>query len=338
MKRKIILYVIIGTLLISFNLQPEEIKETILRPVFQFGGLNTEPQMQLNRPSDFLVTNNNEIIISDTDDHCVVLFNTDGTFIRRIGRKGQGPGEFIRPIKVSLWEDNLLVADSGNYRIQILTKSGECIKTYRFTESTLLGLDAHVFFTKQGDYYYGTNGLASSHLIVHCSIKGEKLEGFGDIFGEKKFYVDMSTDLIKKGKIPNRYKNKVIPVVEPKSRSLYCVHCSIPVIKKFSSKGKLLWEKHLDFPEFAQIKSNWIKLNKEAPPKGSYNLEYWADADVNKEGDFFLLMRGSDQMTLLQISPQGIVSSVYRGVKDKISLINAINEDLWAFGGESHKF
>ncbi|MBD3414470.1 MAG: 6-bladed beta-propeller, partial [Candidatus Aminicenantes bacterium] len=223
MIKKITLCLIIATFLISINLQSEETKEIDLHPVFQFGGLNVLPQMQLNRPSDFLVTDNNEIIISDTDDHCVVLFSTDGTFIRRIGRKGQGPGEFIRPVKVSLLEDNLLVADSGNYRIQILTKSGECTKTYRFTESTLLGIGANVFFTNQGDYYYSTNGLASPHLIVHCSLEGEKLAGFGKIFGEKKFYVDMSTDLIKKGKIPDRYKNKVIPVVDLESHSLYCV-------------------------------------------------------------------------------------------------------------------
>ena len=231
MRRKIILFIIIGILFIFMNLQSEEIRERVIRPVFQFGGLNVPPQIQLNRPSDLLVSDNNELIISDSSDHCVVLFRTDGTFIRRIGQKGQGPGEFIRPSKVSLLDHRLLVADSGNYRIQILTKSGESVKTHRFTKSSLLGLGALVFFTNQGDYYYSTNGLASSNLIVHCSIKGEKMARFGKIFGEKKLYVDMSTALIKKGKIPDRYKNKVIPAVEPENGSLYCIHRSLPVIK-----------------------------------------------------------------------------------------------------------
>ncbi len=318
-------------------LRAESIKETIISPVFQFGGLETEPHKQLNRPSDFIITSNNEIVISDSKDNCIVILDTNGNLIKRIGILGQGPGEFSRPGKVGLLNDNLLIADNGNYRIQILTKSGECAKIYSFYGASLLALGAHIWFSKDGGYYYSTEGINSENLVHLCSIDGKKLAGYGSIYGKKTTFLSMGTDLVKKGKIPDWYKNRVIPAVDSPG-SVYCIHRSLPIIKKYSSRGEFIWERNLDLPEFEGIRLNWIKANQEAPPNGSYSLEYWADVDIDEGGNIYLLVRWAQRMTVCVINKSGKMATLYKGVNDNISMICVHGKELWAFGGESHIF
>ncbi len=54
-----------------------------------------------------------------------------GKFLRSIGRKGDGPGEFNRPTYLDVGGDGkLYVSDSMNHRIQILDSEGNFIRTF----------------------------------------------------------------------------------------------------------------------------------------------------------------------------------------------------------------
>lgn len=317
------------------SLQGEDIKEVILKPVYQFGGLDVDAQNLLNRPSDFIITGKNEIIVCDADENNVVFFNQEGSVTKKIGRSGQGPGDFSRPGKVAILDDNLLVHDSGNYRIQIISMSGESIKIH--PSFTLTELGAKMWFSGDGSYYFSTRGYNSDSLIIHRSLEGEELGRFGKIYGEATNVYKFENDLIKKGKVPDSYKNKVFPVVDSDG-FVYCIHSALPLVKKFNKEGNLVWEKSLDLPEFKKIKSKWITLNKEAPPKLTYGLYYWRDIEFNNQGELLLLVYFSDQMIIYRLDRKGNVIVRYKGVKDKISMIAVYDKELWAFGGDTHKF
>jgi hypothetical protein len=312
-------------------------RETLINPIFQFGGLETEPGKQLNRPSDFIITRKNEIVVSDSKDNCIVILGAKGDLIKRIGTLGQGPGELNRPGKIGLFNSSLIVADNGNSRIQILSMSGEYVKSYSFPGASLLALGANIWFSKEGDYYYSTEGINSENLILRCAINGKKLAGYGDIYGKKTSFLNMGTDLVKKGKIPDWYKNRVIPAVASDG-SVYCIHRSLPIIKKYAAGGELIWARNLDLPEFERIRLNWINANKEAPPQGSYSLEYWADVDLDEEGNVYSLVRWVQRMTVCVINTRGEMAALYKGVDDNISMICVHGKELWALGGDSHKF
>ncbi len=289
----------------------------------------------MNRPADFLVTEMNTVVVCDREDNQIVIFSQDGELIRRIGKKGNGPAEFNRPRKVGIIEDKIIVSDDGNYRLQVISEQGECIATFRAITSLAGG--SRMWFSKDGSYYYCTEGYNSSFLIMHRRLSGEELGGFGDIYGKKFFVYEFETDRIRKGEIIDRQKNEVFPVVSPEG-IVYCLHSALPLIRKFRRNGEQIWEKTLNIPEFNEIKSRWIMENRNAPPHVSYGLSYWLDVDMNDEEDLFLLSNLPERMVIYRLNKDGNVKMRYIGMTERINMISIQGVNLWAFGADSHKF
>src|SRR5262249_14495197 len=61
----------------------------------------------------------------------VVSFDTSGKQLAVWGREGSKPGEFIEPVGIVVdQEGRVLVADTGNRRVQIFDKQGKFLKEY----------------------------------------------------------------------------------------------------------------------------------------------------------------------------------------------------------------
>jgi 6-bladed beta-propeller len=71
------------------------------------------------------------IYVLDYDAGSISVFSAEGAFVRRIGRRGRGPGEFMAPVGLS-WDafDRLWVAD-GAGRLTVFSRDGEYIRTQR---------------------------------------------------------------------------------------------------------------------------------------------------------------------------------------------------------------
>lgn len=75
---------------------------------------------------------NGEFVTTAVDGiETLAVFGRDGRFRRRIGRPGQGPGEWARPVRViqSRW-DSIFVVDAAR-RISILTSDGRFVRSVR---------------------------------------------------------------------------------------------------------------------------------------------------------------------------------------------------------------
>ncbi len=59
-------------------------------------------------------------------------FSADGEFLRIIGKEGQGPGEFGSPLRIDVVRDRLIIWDSMNMRITLLSLKGEYIKSVKW--------------------------------------------------------------------------------------------------------------------------------------------------------------------------------------------------------------
>jgi|Deesub1362B_J571_1020462.scaffolds.fasta_scaffold00181_50 sugar lactone lactonase YvrE len=69
------------------------------------------------------------IYIVDSGNERIQKFDKNGKYIKTIGRKGQGPGEFDSPTSIFIdVEDNIYIKDGRE--IEIFDKNGNFIKKY----------------------------------------------------------------------------------------------------------------------------------------------------------------------------------------------------------------
>lgn len=69
------------------------------------------------------------IIVYDGKEFCFKVFDKNGKFTRKFGKKGQGPGEIMSPMGIGMFGHKIItVNDGGNNRFAYYSISGECIK------------------------------------------------------------------------------------------------------------------------------------------------------------------------------------------------------------------
>jgi len=76
-------------------------------------------------PRDAVVLPNGELWVTDTGHHRIQVYSRAGEFIRTIGSRGTGPGQFSEPVSLAVAPDgSVLVADMFNSRVQRLASDG----------------------------------------------------------------------------------------------------------------------------------------------------------------------------------------------------------------------
>jgi sugar lactone lactonase YvrE len=102
-----------------------------LELVRKIGDIDTEDEnLAFNYPSDVAVDKDGAIYILDAANARIQKFGPDGKFLATIGRKGQGPGEFIFPDAIDFDKDgNLVVADSAQARVHVVIGGGRDVRS-----------------------------------------------------------------------------------------------------------------------------------------------------------------------------------------------------------------
>lgn len=118
---------------------------------------------QFAGPHFVAVTEENRIVVSDFHNHCIKVFESDGTFRLSFGSNGEGNGQFNAPTGVAVdSQGNILVAD----KLQVFDSNGSFLS----------------YVNTMGEPLYGPQGLAieggrlsdgDGHIIVadsgnHC--------------------------------------------------------------------------------------------------------------------------------------------------------------------------
>jgi DNA-binding beta-propeller fold protein YncE len=72
-----------------------------------------------------------ELWVVDSAQHACVVFDRQGREVRRVGRRGEGPGEFNFPAGITFDHRlGVIVADSMNFRVQRLSPGGEAVAAF----------------------------------------------------------------------------------------------------------------------------------------------------------------------------------------------------------------
>jgi len=93
--------------------------------------------------ADLGVDEEENIYVLDSRDALIKVFNNVGSYIRTIGRKGQGPGEMQRPTNLAMAPANqILVNDRGARLLQVFGRDG------RYQRSISLARSSASFFSR----------------------------------------------------------------------------------------------------------------------------------------------------------------------------------------------
>ena len=102
------------------------------RLLHKFGESGLGPG-KFNNPTFLCTGLNDNIFVSDGNNHRIQVFDHTGHFLYQFGEYGTGKGQFNMPFGIAAdFHGNLLVVDGGNKRVQIFNQDGEflsCIES-----------------------------------------------------------------------------------------------------------------------------------------------------------------------------------------------------------------
>jgi hypothetical protein len=133
MKKLILLSVLLATPAAAQQVTRLPAQDNVLagKPVMQFaiGAEDGEDWELLSRVSQVAFDKEENLYVLDGGNHRVLVFNPQGKFVRKIGKKGGGPGELMTPVGLAVTSDgNVAITDLDRPAVSLFKKDGTFIK------------------------------------------------------------------------------------------------------------------------------------------------------------------------------------------------------------------
>ena len=187
-----------------------------------------DPHKAFYFPRDMAIARNGDFFVLDTGNNQVQVFDSTRTYLRTLGKKGNGPGEFQMPQAILLLPGNrLLVSQPFQKRVQILSREGQYLNG--FTTKGSLG-DIQLFHGQQliaPDSRRAGN--PNHHLFLILDFQGDSLGWLGT----HKYYSDSPA-----------YALEGIAFAGDPDENLYAGYATRGHIEKYAPTGELLQSVH----------------------------------------------------------------------------------------------
>jgi outer membrane protein assembly factor BamB len=121
---------------------------------------------------------NNNIYVLDSEEKVIYAFNEAGIYQKSIGRAGQGPGEFQRPVSIySDPKDMIYILDAGNRRVEIFDSEANYVRSIKITEFPTAG-SRSIIADKNGNLYISGYYRNANSVLAKYSSTGKLLKRF----------------------------------------------------------------------------------------------------------------------------------------------------------------
>ncbi len=235
--------------------------------------------------------------VCDIKAHEILAFDSQGSFVRRFGRQGQGPGEFNNPRRLIAWKNLLAVYDSGNSRIQYFDESGEFVKSI-----TLL--------QRYSDFVIAADGTVYASRI-RAGGPGEFIDAVGDdgrvlfTFGNPPRSMSGGKDVR-----PNAFITKL---ALNSAGELGVAFWLYPFVQRYSLKGELLLETELTYKPM-QEKARRNRNSERTSPSGPRLMASIIESIRPSEAGFYVLHKDPG-IEILEFGEKGDLLRIYSTVQ-----------------------
>ncbi len=209
-----------------------QVKLELIRTI---GGLDAEENQSFFEPSDIVQDSAGNLYILDSGNNRIQKLDPQGKFIKTIGRKGQGPGEFqgsAHSMDIDS-EDNLFVFDTLPRRIEVFSSDGKPLRSIKFRAFSV----GNIRLLKAGLIVRG--GMFDSGFIMGTARKLPKLLEMLDQNGRTKYTFGEATNY--GDRVTSRYANWFD--LDTDGDKNICLSFRLQNhIEKYAPDGKLLWQ------------------------------------------------------------------------------------------------
>lgn len=91
---------------------------------------------ELQTPFTLLRTSTGQFVIGDVRAPDVSLFDASGHFVKKLGRSGEGPGEYLSPF-IALFRDTVVIEDPRLNRVTLMTLDGKFVRSFPATSNSV---------------------------------------------------------------------------------------------------------------------------------------------------------------------------------------------------------
>lgn len=154
--------------------------------------LQSENDEVVGDVSDIAIDAEGSFYLADKSNHTVWVVDRQGHLLRRIGSKGQGPGELQQPVSVSIRGDTLAVLEAGNKRVTLVSRRGKHIDYFAVAGPTLssvelseqdtmlivgesLGIEHFIYYATSGRRLSGRNPVTRTAVMIPIVLPGGHL-------------------------------------------------------------------------------------------------------------------------------------------------------------------
>jgi len=172
-----------------------------------------------------------EYIVTDNGNKCIYIFNEYGKYKKKIGRMGQGPGEFMNPVYVDVdSKGDIYILDKSRV-INIFSSSGIRLQTFRLANIQIIGLYYQISISREQEIVSNLNYL-NGYYISLLSRKGEIIKKIGAI--DKK-YDNIAMTMTTYSGIPFKGTNNLYYIFLPKQQ----------IVRVYKENGEIYKESNI---------------------------------------------------------------------------------------------
>lgn len=160
----------IDTKIVKFDdISPTTIQASSILDSLEFIILNSD-KAGFIYDIDKVILHNNEIYVLDSRQHMILVFDSEGTFLRKIAKLGRGPGEYPFLSDFTLQNNTILILNRDIvYKYDLLGNFIESI-TLDFIPSNIESSNKFYYFFRRGNVHF--NDEKYYYDLIKCDTEG----------------------------------------------------------------------------------------------------------------------------------------------------------------------